>query len=108
MAAGTYNITAEKNQALHIDIQYKDDQDAGFDLSTTTITMTVKDNAADNNAALSLTFAGDADGNFTIALTSEQVNGLNFNQGIYYIDLTGTIETRLLEGKLQVTDNSAY
>jgi len=108
MAAGTYNITAERNQALQIDIQYKDDQDVGFDLSTTTITITVKDNAADTTAAFVDVFSGDADGNFTIAMSSSVVNGFPFNQGIYYIDLTGTIETRLLEGKIQITDNSAY
>lgn len=108
MAAGTYNITAERNQVLQIDIQYKDDAGVGFDLTTTTITMTVKDNAADQAAANTFTFVGDADGNFTISIDAATINSLPFPQGIYYIDLTDGIETRLLEGKIQIVDNSAY
>lgn len=108
MAAGTYNITAEKNQALQIDIQYKDDDDVGFDLTTSTVTMTVKDNAADVTPSNTFTFAGDADGNFTISIDQVTINAMPFNQGIYYIDLSGAISTRLLEGKIQIKDNSAY
>lgn len=113
MAAGTYNITAEKNQDLIINITYKDDADAVVDLSGATVTLTVKDNAADATAALTKDLTTDpgndlANGLFVIKITAGEIATLSFPQGIYYIDLTGNPALRLLEGKLQIIDNSAY
>jgi len=113
MAAGTYNITAEKNQDLIIDITYKDDTDTVIDLSGSTITLIVKNNAADSTAALTKDLTTDpgndlANGSFVIKLTSGEIDALLFPQGIYYIDLTGSPALRLLEGKIQVKDSSAY
>lgn len=113
MAAGTYNIRAEKNQATVINITYKDDDDAVIDISGSTITLTIKDNAADTTAALTKNLTAEsgndlANGLFVIHLTPTEVNSLSFKQGIYYIQLTGSPELRLLEGKIQITDNSAY
>lgn len=107
MAAGKYNITAEKDQDVTIDIVYKDDADQGFDLGSSVITMTIKDNASDSSAALTKTFSGTVDGEFTISIPRAEVNALNFNQGIYYIDIDAP-DVRLLEGKIQIQDNSAY
>ena len=113
MAAGTYNIKAEKNQDLVINITYKDDADATIDISGSTITLYVKDNAGD--AAPTMTkdltaVAGNdlANGLFVILLTAAEIDTLGFPQGIYYIDLTGSPALRLLEGKIQITDHSAY
>jgi hypothetical protein len=113
MAAGTYHITAEKNQALIVDVVYKDDTDATVDLSGSTITIYVKDNASDAAPALTkdLTTEPNADlanGKFVINLTAAEIAAFDFDQGIYYIDLTGSPALRLLEGKLQISNNSAY
>jgi hypothetical protein len=113
MAAGTYNLKAEKNQNLIVNITYKDDADAAIDLTGSTITLVIKDNAVDATAALTkdLTVLAEndlANGLFTIQLTPVEINQLNFPQGIYYIDITGNIQLRLLEGKIQIADNSAY
>ena len=107
MAAGKYNITAEKDQAVTIDIVYKDDADQGFDLGSSIITMAIKDNASDVSPALTKTFPGTVDGEFTISISREEINALPFNQGIYYIDIDAP-DVRLLEGKIQIQDSSAY
>lgn len=113
MAAGTYHIRAEKNQPLVVNITYKDDDDAVIDISGSTITLTVKDNAADATASLTKDLTAStgndlANGLFVIDLTPAEVNALTFPQGIYYIDLTGNPALRLLEGKFQIADNTAY
>jgi len=113
MAAGTYHIKAETNQDLIINITYKDDTDSVVDLSGSTIMLTVKDNGLDATPALSkdlTAVAGNdlANGLFVIHITSTEIENLSFPQGIYYIDITGTPELRLLEGKIQIVDNSAY
>lgn len=113
MAAGTYNITAEKNQDLVVNITYKDDADATIDLSGSTINLTVKDNAADVTASLTKDLTAEvgndlANGLFVIKLTTAEIDAFTFPQGIYYIDLTGSPALRLLEGKIQINDNSAY
>ena len=113
MAAGTYNITAEKNQELVVNITYKDDTDVVIDLSGSTINLIVKDNASDATPSLTKDLTAGigndlANGLFVIKLTTEEVNAFTFRQGIYYIDLTGNPALRLLEGKIQINDNSAY
>lgn len=113
MAAGTYNITAERNQNLVVNITYKDDTDTVIDLSGSTINLTIKDNAADVTASLTkdltaVTGNDLANGLFVIELTTAEISTLTFPQGIYYIDLTGSPALRLLEGKIQINDNSAY
>jgi len=113
MAAGTYNITAEKNQDLVLNITYKDDADAVIDISGSTINLTIKDNAGDTTAALTKDLTSEtgndlANGLFVIKLTTAEIDAFTFPQGIYYIDLTGSPALRLLEGKIQINDNSAY
>lgn len=107
MAAGKYNITAEKDQDLTIGILYKDEADQGFDLGSSIITMVIKDNASDVSAALTKTFSGTVDGEFTISISRAEVNALPFNQGIYYIDIDAP-DVRLLEGKIQINNSSSY
>lgn len=113
MAAGTYHITAEKNEALLINMTYQDDAGVGIDLNGTTVNMYLKDNATDSTAISGfnpkvLTITNATDGQFEINIPKGDINAIPFNQGIYYIDLSGTIETRLIEGKFQIKNNSAY
>jgi len=113
MAAGTYHIIAEKNEALLINMTYQDDAGVGIDLNGTTVNMYLKDNPTDTTAITGfnpkvLTVTSAADGQFQINISKADINAIPFNQGIYYIDLSGTIETRIIEGKFQIKSNSAY
>jgi hypothetical protein len=113
MAAGTYHITAERNEALLINMTYQDDAGIGIDLNGTTVNMYLKDNPTDSTAIDEfnpkvLTVTNATDGEFEISISKEDINAIPFDQGIYYIDLSGTIETRLIEGKFQIKNNSSY
>ncbi len=113
MAAGKYNIQAERNEALLITMTYQDDANAGIDLTGVTVSFTLKDNGSDLLGVspfnpMTLTVTNAATGEFTIDIAKEQINAIPFKQGIYYIDLSGAISTRLVEGKFQIKSNSAY
>ena len=115
MAAGVYNIQAERSSLLLINITYKDDADAAVDLSGCTLALTVKDNASDTTPAFTRDLETDANndlanGLFVIRITaSEMDTNLVFDQGVYYIDKTdGSDTVRILEGKIQIADNSSY
>lgn len=113
MAAGTYNIVAEKNEALVIQFTYKDDADVEIDLSTATIVAHLKDNKADaveTTVSCTLVNAGSNPGLFELNLSPTAINSLTWNQGIYYIEYTlpGADPARLIEGKFQIKNNSAY
>ncbi len=121
MAAGKYNIQAEKNEALVILMTYKDDADQPLDLTDTVVYLTLKSNTADplgvvtteasfNPMTLLITDA--LNGEFKIDLNKTIINSIPFSQGIYYIDLEGSaptsLNTRLVEGKFQIVANSSY
>ena len=113
MAAGKYNIQAERNEALLITMTYQDDANTGIDLTGVTVSFTLKDNGSDPAGVspfnpMTLTVTNAATGEFSINITKEQINAIPFKQGIYYIDLSGTIATRLVEGKFQIKSNSSY
>lgn len=113
MAAGTYNITAERNTPLVVQIVYKDNSDVEADLSGSTITLSIKQHLSDAATTYNLDTNANSDlanGRFDIDLSVEAVNALTFNQGIYYIDINGSAgnDGRVLEGKIQIQNNSAY
>lgn len=113
MAAGTYNITAEKNSPLVVQIVYKDNSGVNADLSGSAITLTVKQHPRAEALTYNLHQSVNSDltnGRFDIDLDAAEVNALNFNQGIYYIDIvgSGSNDGRVLEGKIAIQTNSAY
>jgi len=113
MAAGTYNIIAERNEALVIQFTYKDDTDTQIDLSSATITTYLKDNKSDSTVTSVVCTLPDAVANpglFQLNLSPAAVNSITWNQGIYYIEveIAPANPSRIIEGKFQIKNNSAY
>lgn len=104
MAAAKYDIIIQEGASLALTLVYKDSAGTPIDISGSTSSIDIIDNALDSVAD---TFAGSfttdgTDGSFEIALTAAQVSALGFANGRYTISLAGSPADTLLYGKFLV------
>jgi len=120
MAAGKYNFLVEQGSQHVLTFTYSDDASVGYDLSSMSIRMAVKDHISDTSYVYTATsdltidptfllhFAildqsAEFRGKFKLTIPSAVTDTFDFNQGVYDLEiLEGEEVTRLLEGKFKV------
>lgn len=129
MAAGIYNFTIEQGTTFQRTFKYKDASGNPLDLSNHTVRMQIRSDLADNLGTLlnefgsgsSFTTAGSGGlfiisasvegqslsvlDQFTLFISASTTTSMSFESAIYDIEIedTGSIVTRLLQGKIKIS-----
>ena len=123
MAAGKYSFVIEQGSTTNFEIQYKDSSNNPVDLTGYSGRMMIRSAYADNNPTTYVTLLNslDPDGtglNFygsagTMPLTSGSIgifisaassSALTFTEAVYDLEIvSGSVVTRLLEGKVKLS-----
>ena len=123
MAAGKYSFTIEQGATLSFELQYKDSSSNPVDITGYSGRMMIRSGYADGNpttyVALTNVLASDGTGlnfsgsNGTTSPTSGSIgvfisaassSALTFTEAVYDLEMvSGSVVTRLLEGKVRVS-----
>lgn len=104
MAAGKYNILIEQGSDYNVDLTLNDNTGAAVNITDITITSQAREKATDADALFTFTVTKtDAiAGKFRLSLTADQTSDLDFDLGVYDVQLstsTGSV-TRLIQGNV--------
>jgi len=126
MAAGIYNFTIEQGTTFERTFKYKDADGNPLDLSNHSVRMQIRSDKADNTTSFLHEFGSGSEfatagsgglfilsssvGNseidqFTLHISASTTANMSFESALYDIEIenTGSIVTRLLQGKIKIS-----
>ena len=125
MAAGIYNFTIEQGTTFQRTFKYKDANGNSLDLKNHSVRMQIRDKLADETSSTILNefvSGSNASGGlfilsssstapsgtldqFTLFISASTTENMSFKSAVYDIEIedTGSIVTRLLQGKIKIS-----
>ena len=123
MAAGKYTFTIEQGSTTNFEIQYKDSSNNPVDLTGYSGRMMLRSGYADSNPTTYVTltntptsdgtglnFSGSngttspTSGSIGVFISAASSSALTFTEAVYDLEMvSGSVVTRLLEGKVRVS-----
>ena len=113
MASATHDIIVEEGSVFELFFEYRDCEDVLIDLTGYTAQMQIRENKASPTYLVELTETsgitlGGALGTVLIRISSTITDALDFNKGVYDVELSeagdDTLTRRVLEGKVKFSE----